>query len=425
MVCLAPLGSTLLCDIDLPTKQSHLRLLRFVLWIALATANGLAGSCIAQEDDSNVSWDGSYLPKVIPGATHGTLLQSNPVVGTSAVRATSASGYKSVGQSVLPTRTAPTGVTSTSEIIMLDELVPLDTTPIRTASLNTQTIPNGTELVDPQATQTPGSQLPPGTRNGVFQKIRMSGTWAPTLTDDPDALGVTDLDTSVVLGFPFLRIDTPLLVTPRFGIHFFDNAASNDLPSRVYDVSTEFRHLRRFGAGPWAMDAAVSVGYYSDFDQDSGDAIRVNGRLLGVYESSPAAKWIFGAVYLNRAGTNLLPAAGLIYTPDDATKYELIFPRPRAAWQLAGSQPNDQRWFYVGGEFGGGVWSITRPSTGMLDTANYSDLRLITGIERKVIGGLSHHLEFGYVFYRKLEFERPAIETQLDDTVFVRAGISY
>lgn len=387
----------------------------------------LGASSFAQDEDRNISWDGSYLPKVIPGTTFGTLHQATPIQGSPVKPVTTGSLY---GRELIQGNPASavaisTAVTSTKDVVMLDELVPLDQTPIRPASLNTQTIPLGEELVEPQATQ-----LPPGVRNGVFQKLTLTGTWAPTLSDEPDAFGVTDFDSSVVLGFPFMTIESPLLITPRFGIHFFENAAANDLPTRVYDVATEFRHLRQFknssgGNGPWAMDAAVSVGYYSDFDQDSGDATRVNGRLLAVYESSPAAKWIFGAVYLNRAGASLLPAAGLIYTPDDATKYELIFPRPRAAWQLTGSTPNDARWLYVGGEFGGGVWSITRPSTGMLDTVNYNDLRLLVGLERKRLGGISHRLEFGYVFYRELEFERPATELQLDDTVFVRAGLSY
>ncbi|MEQ8210941.1 MAG: DUF6268 family outer membrane beta-barrel protein [Lacipirellulaceae bacterium] len=398
--------------------MNHLRLSAFICGLFFC----LAVTSFAQEDDRNIRWDGSYLPKVVPGATFGTLRQATPVVGSPVKPVTSANSYGGdlVQGAPASAVTIPTAVSSTEDVVMLDELVPLDTSPIRTASLNTQTIPNGEELVDPQATQ-----LPPGVRKGLFQKFRMTGTWAPTLSDEPDTLGVTDFDASVVLGIPFMTIQSPLLITPRFGIHFFENAASNDLPNRVYDVATEFRHLRKFGDGPWAMDAAVSVGYYSDFDQDSGDATRVNGRLLAVYESSPAAKWIFGAVYLNRAGNSLFPAAGVIYTPDDATKYELIFPRPRAAWQLAGSTPNDARWLYIGGEFGGGVWSITRPSTGMLDTVNYNDLRLLVGLERKRLGGISHRLEFGYVFYRELEFERPATELQLDDTVFVRAGLSY
>jgi hypothetical protein len=230
----------------------------------------------------------------------------------------------------------------------------------------------------------------------------------------------------VVLGFPFTRRDTPLLVTPQFNVQFLENSAALDIPSTLYGAGVDFRHMRKFGGGPWAMDVATTVGYYSDFDQSSSDAIRVSGRGLAVYESAPSTKWIFGVAYLNRAGASVLPVAGAIWEPTPTSRLEAIFPRPRFLWQTAGSQPgSDERWLYMGGEFGGGVWSITRPSTGDLDVLNYSDLRLLAGYERKIIGGLSTRLEGGYVFSRELEYDSATPDVSLDDTVFVRAGVTY
>ena len=40
--------------------------------------------------------------------------------------------------------------------------------------------------------------------------------------------------------------------------------------------------------------------------------------------------------YLNRAGASVLPVIGIAYDTD-SVKYELVFPRPRAAWMLSGS----------------------------------------------------------------------------------------
>jgi hypothetical protein len=209
-------------------------------------------------------------------------------------------------------------------------------------------------------------------------------------------------------------------------MHFLENAATLDIPSTLYDSAVEFRHLRRFGGGPWAMDAAVTTGYYSDYDQGSSDAFRVTGRAIGVYETSPSAKWLFGVVYLNRAGASVLPVVGAILEPTPDTKLEAIFPRPRFLWRTADSQPGiDEGWIFVGGEFGGGVWSVSRPSTGDLDLINYSDWRLLAGYERKVTGGLSTRYEAGYVFNRELEYDSPTPDASLDDTVFVRAGLTY
>jgi hypothetical protein len=174
------------------------------------------------------------------------------------------------------------------------------------------------------------------------------------------------------------------------------------------------------------MDAAVTTGYYSDFDQGSSDAFRVTGRAIGVYESSPTTKWLLGVAYLNRAGASVLPIFGVMFDPTPDTRFEAIFPRPRFMWRTPDSQPDvDEGWFYVGGEFGGGVWSITRPSSRDLDLLTYSDWRLLAGYERKITGGLSTRYEAGYVFNRELEYDSGTPEVSLDDTVFVRAGLTY
>ena len=216
----------------------------------------------------------------------------------------------------------PPGVDQTP--VLLDQLSPPVDPFLQPSGLTTESIPLAEDLA--KATQ---PQLPPGARDGIFQKLFFTGTWLPQL--EGDSLGWSDLETGLVFGFPFFRRDTPLLVTPRFGVHYLDRPTTPDLPARVYDSSLEFRHLRKFGEGPWAMDAAVTLGYYSDFEIDAGQAFRVTGRGLVVYESSPAAKWILGVAYLNRAGASVLPVAGVLYEPSPDVRWELIFPRPRVA----------------------------------------------------------------------------------------------
>ncbi len=266
--------------------------------------------------------------------------------------------------------------------------------------------------------------LPPGTRDGIFQKIFFTGTWLPQL--DGGSLGWGDLETGVVLGFPFLRRDTPLLITPRFAIHLLDKPEAVDLPDQVYDTSFEFRHLRKFGNSSWGMDAAVTLGYYSDFERSSSDAFQVTGYGLVAYESSPGIKWVLGAASLNRAGATVLPIGGVLIERSPSLRWELVVPRPRVAWRLAGSVPDrDERWFYLAADFGGGGWSIVRPDSQQLDRLFYSDYRLLIGYERKIIGGLSRFFELGYVFNRELEFDSPTPQASLDDTLYLRAGLTY
>ena len=136
---------------------------------------------------------------------------------------------------------------------------------------------------------------------------------------------------------------------------------------------------------------------------------------------------MFGVVYLNREDISLIPAAGFIYQPTPDVKYEGLLPRPRVSWRLPGGSLGDnERWLYVGGEFGGGIWSFDRPSTGTQDLLTYNDYRLLVGVERKApLGAISHRVEIGYVFGRELEFGSGAPDVELGDSLFVRTGLKY
>ncbi|MEM9354259.1 MAG: DUF6268 family outer membrane beta-barrel protein [Planctomycetota bacterium] len=305
------------------------------------------------------------------------------------------------------------------------EPIQIDNEPMfRVAGLADDVIPRPEDV---EQTADPGQmKLPPGVRKGFFQRASFTSTYLPRFSDD--GLGITDLEASLTFGFPFFRRDTPLLVTPRFAVHYLDGPAAPELPPRLFDASVDFTHLRKFGDGPWAMNVGVNLGHYSDFEQSSSDAFRVSGRGFAVYEGTPGRKWVMGVVYANRAGASVFPAVGVTLEPNPDTKYELIFPRPRIAKRIASTGPPglDERWVYLGGEFGGGIWAFEPDSApGTTDVVSYSDLRILAGYERKVAGGLSHRFEFGYVFARELEYESGIPDFTLDDSLLARIAITY
>jgi hypothetical protein len=47
------------------------------------------------------------------------------------------------------------------------------------------------------------------------------------------------------------------------------------------------------------------------------------------------------------------------------------------------------------------------------------------GYERKITGGLSRHVELGYVFSRTLEYQSNGEQIDLGDTLMVRGGLTY
>jgi len=263
----------------------------------------------------------------------------------------------------------------------------------------------------------------PEERDGIFQGVSFTGTWLAKPAGND--LGWSDLYLDANFGFPLPTRESPLIVTPAFGVTYFDGPTVPDLPARVYDATLEFRWLRRLN-DRWAMDVAVQPGVHSDFQSDQSKAFRIAGRGVAIFDWTPTTKIVLGIAYLDRQDVSLLPAAGVIWTPSDDWRFELVAPRPRVAWRVGQcSMPACvEHWAYVAGEFGGGQWAIVRAS-GADDVATLRDYRVILGLERKVVGGVSGRVEVGYVFGRVLEYASATPDFRPDDTVMLRLGAAY
>jgi hypothetical protein len=263
----------------------------------------------------------------------------------------------------------------------------------------------------------------PGGRQGIFQRLSLTGTWLPSLSRND--LGIGHLGLDVTLGFPMPTRKSPLLITPAFAVRYLDGPSTPDMPDRVYDASVQFRFLRRL-TDQWAMDLAVRPGVHGDFQSDDNDALRIIGRGLAIYDWTSTTKLIFGVAHLARTDIRVLPVGGLILSPNDDWRWELVAPNPRIARRLVSAEGRTRRelWAYVAGEYGGGVWSITR-ADGAHDTATVNDYRIALGLEQRSPGGLGRHVEVGYVFGREIEFASRTPDTRLNDTLMLRAGASF
>ena len=270
------------------------------------------------------------------------------------------------------------------------------------------------------------SLIPPGARNGFFQKAKFTATWLPQL--DSFALGWTDLRTEVVTALPFFTRENPIIITPSYELHFLNRPVTHYLPPRLHDAAIDF-HIFRVYDNHWIADFAVTPGVYSDDDSfDSSDALRINGRAIGVYAPTVDLKWALGVTYLDGAWSKVVPVAGVIYTPNDDVEYQLVFPTPRVSWRLPQFSPipgRDDRWVYVAVEYGNAAWAFQQP-TGAPDVFASRDYRVLLGFERRIVGGMSHRLEIGYVFNRDIKIASiSSDDISMDDTLLLRAGISY
>jgi hypothetical protein len=278
----------------------------------------------------------------------------------------------------------------------------------------------------PQEFEPPaGRKLPPGAKPGALQQAIITVTELPRLGDD--GLGLTTIDTSLTIGMPAPTVDSPLLLTPGFGATFVDEVPGpNDpgLPAGLYDAWLQARWMRKIGQ-QLGVDFAVAPGWYSDLQTGSGKALRITGHGFGAWEWNEDLRVVAGVIYLDRYDVNLLPAGGLLWTPDDDRRFELIFPRPRLAWRVA-RESRAAQWLYVAGEFGGNQWAVRRDD-GVSDVVVYHDYRLLVGWERRPEQlGASWRLETGWVTGRLVEYYvSETADYHPGDTFLVRAGLWY
>ena len=219
-------------------------------------------------------------------------------------------------------------------------------------------------------------------------------------------LGVTETNLAATLAVPILYNQAPLLITPGFSFDFFQGPISvppvnADLPPTTYSAYIDVAWRPRIlpSVTPWlSADIGVRTGIYTDFHAVNDHSIRVLGRGLAIATVTERVQLVFGVVYLDRVLVKILPAGGVIWTPNPDARYEIFFPSPKLARRWTTVRTTDL-WFYLAGEYGGGSWTVRRAS-GADDQVDYNDIRVSLGMESFAQNGLHGIFEVGYVFDR-------------------------
>lgn len=270
-----------------------------------------------------------------------------------------------------------------------------------------------------------------------LQEIRMDYVWIPGTASNE--FGVSDCDLTAEFAIPFLRNpQTPLLVTPGFTFHWWSGPVSPDpvgdpfahgeLPSRAYDAYLNGAwnpQLSRIVSG----ELAFRVGVYSDFANVDSQSIRYQGYGYGLVALSPSFQLKAGVIYLDRFRYKLFPAGGIVWTPNDDVRFEILFPNPKLAVRLPGYSTTEW-WFYARGEYGGGAWTLDTDAAfgGGKTRVDYNDMRFALGLDFETVRGLNGLAEVGITFERELYYPDIAPNPFIfrpDPTVFVRGGVAY
>lgn len=271
-----------------------------------------------------------------------------------------------------------------------------------------------------------GLQGPYANRQRLLDHFLVSHTWLNGNSGSDLEIHSTDLAASFAI--PFFGNPAPILITPGFTFHFLDGPDTSsspgfpDLPPQLYDAYLETSWKPQLN-DLFSADLALRVGVYSDFVAVTSDSVRVTGRGLGLITLSPRWQLALGVEYLDRLRVKILPAGGLIWTPNPDVRYEIIFPHPKLAQRLT-TFGNTDLWWYVAGEYGGGNWTVDRVG-GLNDRVDYNDLRAMLGLEWIGLTGARGFFEVGYVFDREIVYVSSTPKVVPDDTVMLRLGVSF
>ncbi|HEX3657004.1 MAG TPA: DUF6268 family outer membrane beta-barrel protein [Pirellulales bacterium] len=318
-------------------------------------------------------------------------------------------GYGSPPTSFAP----PPGTIQPTQQPAWDPYAPPGTTPLAQAP-----------AYEPGPVAPPGGFFPQAIR--LLQEVQVQDTWVPRQIGN-NGFGIDDIIMNASFGFPVGSIAAPLIITPGFNIHLLDGPVSipgqaNDLPGHVYDAYLGASWRPQFSP-MWGADLAVSAGAYSDFQQVTWNSVRVLGRGLGVVTLSPQWKVEAGIVYLDRLSVKLLPAGGVIWTPNPDVKFDFVFPYPKFAERIS-NVGNFEVWAYLRGEYGGSQWSVVH-TNGVEDVINYNDLRAILGLEWFGNSRIRGNVELGFVFDRNIMYRYTAPTAHPGDTMMFQANFAF
>jgi hypothetical protein len=253
-------------------------------------------------------------------------------------------------------------------------------------------------------------------------------TWLPKMNEED--LQINDFDFFTTLNFPnFLWSPAPLKVKPGFMLHLWDGprppaipAMHPGLPSKAYTAYVDLGWAPRI-TPQLAADLHFRPRVGTDFNTISTDSVRLAGSGAALIYITPAIAIKGGVDYINRADIKLLPIIGIVWKPDPQTDFDITFPSPRLAKYLT-TVGNTNIWWYVGGEYGGGTWTLELPGP-IKSVVDINDIRIFGGFEFTSYRGVKSFIELGYVWDRNVFYAADqTLNYKPSDTLMLRAGIA-
>ena len=257
-------------------------------------------------------------------------------------------------------------------------------------------------------------------RKSWYQKTTLWGGWI-------DSGGMQDIGTGYFGASITLAAgneDNLLIGIPTYKVDYLNGPSTIDVPSRLHSIDFPLFFRKKWNS-TWGTMIGIFPSVSSDFQTSATSGFRFGGFAAMTWEVLPEQLTLFGGVvYLDRNDVDLIPAAGLTWTPTSDIRFDLMFPKPKIAKRIGHHPFVSEDWIYLAATTGGGTYDVVRANL-MRDELTLRDIRLSVGVERMRQGGAGMYAELIWVFGRKLEYLNPPTVLRFDDQIGIEAGFSF
>lgn len=215
-------------------------------------------------------------------------------------------------------------------------------------------------------------------------------------------------------------------LVPHLGIRSWDgptNGGTSSLPGSGYSFGLGV-NLMSPVVNNWSFEVGIDPTLAWDFNSSlSSKGVLIDAHAVAFWQASPQWMVALGVAYWDRVDDIILPYAGVVYRPNDLWEFRLLFPKPRISYFL-GTPNGVATWVYVEAEYHVEAYQVDTFPVGAQDRVQIEDWRVVGGM-RFEAGWLTTFIEAGYVFDRKVDFDRVGTDFDVDGGFIGRVGLRF
>lgn len=216
-------------------------------------------------------------------------------------------------------------------------------------------------------------------------------------------------------------------IAPRFSFDLWNWDAKgpkikSDTSDSLMDASIDFIFDAQYG--DFGFEGRLALGIASSFSKIKGDAFYIRGRAMGklVITEDKKITATAGLIYYDRNELKLLPSGGVIWQPNPANIWRIVFPDPMLSRHF-GKYNDTDWWGYIRGDIGGGRWFMNVYDNEYANI-DYSDYRVALGISFTTRCNVTGNFEVGGAFGRRFYGFGEKIYSP-GSTVFLKGGVQF